>query len=143
MWFVIPSVHFCSQVTYQLKILTTAVFSMLMLKRKLVINQWTALVLLVSGVVLVQLVQTDHKKSASVHVGDGPEQNRLIGFMAAISACCLSGFAGVYFEKILKGASISVWMRNVQLSLCSIPFAMLTCLFNDFSSIHNKGFFFG
>ena len=35
--------------------------------------------------------------------------------MAVLSACCSSGFAGVYFEKILKGTKASIWMRNIQL----------------------------
>ncbi|CAL8129709.1 unnamed protein product [Orchesella dallaii] len=126
------------QVTYQLKILTTAIFSIVMLRKKLIITQWTALLLLVLGVILVQLVQTEHKATAT----DGG-QNRIVGFVAAISACCLSGFAGVFFEKILKGSSISVWMRNVQLSMCSVPFAIVTCLLSDFSAIRNNGFFFG
>ena len=34
----------------------------------------------------------------------GPEQSKVIGFSAALTACILSGFAGVYFEKILKAA---------------------------------------
>ena len=34
---------------------------------------------------------------------EGPEQSKVVGFCAALTACCLSGFAGVYFEKILKG----------------------------------------
>lgn len=130
------------QVTYQLKILTTAIFSIIILKRKLILEQWSALLILVFGVILVQLAQTDvevTKKGAD----SGPEQNRMLGFIAAIAACCLSGFAGIYFEKILKGSNISVWMRNVQLSLCSIPFAMITVGLNDFSKVSEKGYFFG
>lgn len=73
----------------------------------------------------------------------GPEQNRMLGLWAAVGACFLSGFAGIYFEKILKGADISVWMRNVQLSLLSIPFGTITCFVNDGSSIYQNGFFFG
>jgi UDP-sugar transporter A1/2/3 len=90
---------------------------------------------------MVQLAQTDEKSGAiSTEAG---EQNRVVGFMAAIAACCLSGFAGIYFEKILKGSDISVWMRNVQLSLCSIPFAMITCALNDYTNISTKGYFYG
>ncbi|ODN04919.1 UDP-galactose translocator [Orchesella cincta] len=110
-----------------------------MLRKKLIITQWTALLLLVLGVVLVQLVQTEHKAISTVDGG----QHRVVGFVAAISACCLSGFAGVFFEKILKGSAISVWMRNVQLSMCSIPFALVTCLLSDFGTIRDKGFFYG
>ncbi|GLH12923.1 UDP-galactose transporter senju [Gryllus bimaculatus] len=125
------------QVTYQLKILTTAMFTFLILKRSLLFNQWVALIILLIGVVLVQLAQTD----------DGPvngiKQNRLIGFGAALSACILSGFAGIYFEKILKGSDISVWMRNVQLSFLSLPFGLFTCLLYDWNKIWYDGFFFG
>ncbi len=124
-----------------MKILTTAIFSIFILRRKLIITQWSALLLLVFGVILVQLAQTD-EKSTSLKTEAG-EQNRVVGFVAAIAACCLSGFAGIYFEKILKGSNISVWMRNVQLSLCSIPFAIITCGINDMTAISEKGFFYG
>nr|CAG4650297.1 EOG090X098P [Sida crystallina] len=130
------------QVTYQLKILTTALFTVAILRRKLLGTQWMALVILLIGVAMVQLAQTDEpsKKSSA---DSGPEQNRLIGFGAALSACVLSGFAGIYFEKILKGSDVSVWMRNIQLSFLSLPFGLFTCLVYDWSSITSKGFFFG
>lgn len=59
-------------------------------------TQWISLVLLLIGVALVQLAEGEPDKTT------GREQNRWIGFGAAISACFLSGFAGIYFEKILK-----------------------------------------
>jgi drug/metabolite transporter (DMT)-like permease len=43
------------QITYQLKILTTAVFAVLMLNKKLIRLQWISLVVLVAGVAMVQL----------------------------------------------------------------------------------------
>ncbi|XP_034135360.1 UDP-N-acetylglucosamine transporter isoform X1 [Drosophila guanche] len=143
------------QVTYQLKILTTAMFAVVILRRKLLTTQWGALLLLVMGIVLVQLAQTvtgggssDSTSSAGGNdaassSSSGPEQNRMLGLWAALGACFLSGFAGIYFEKILKGAEISVWMRNVQLSLLSIPFGLLTCFVNDGSRIFEHGFFHG
>lgn len=88
--------------------------------------------------ILVQLADNGPQK-----VAPGIEQNRLLGFGAALTACFLSGFAGIYFEKILKGSDISVWMRNVQLSLLSLPFGLFTCLLNDGEIILNKGFFIG
>lgn len=78
-------------------------FAVTMLRRTLLKTQWISLVTLVAGVVLVQLANTDSPKAA---VG-GPEQNRVIGFSAALCACLLSGFAGIYFEKILKGKKFS------------------------------------
>lgn len=38
-----------------------------------------------------------------------------VGLVAVLVACCSSGFAGVYFEKILKESKQSVWIRNIQL----------------------------
>lgn len=130
------------QVTYQLKILTTAMFAVVILRKKLLSTQWGALVLLLLGVILVQLAQTV-TEGAEAAATNGIEQNRLLGLMAALGACFLSGFAGIYFEKILKGAEISVWMRNVQLSLLSIPFGTITCFVSDASKIFEHGFFFG
>ncbi|KAJ4446333.1 UDP-galactose translocator [Periplaneta americana] len=126
------------QVTYQLKILTTAMFTVLILRRSLFPLQWGALVILLTGVVLVQLAHTE-----TPYLPSGLEQNRLLGFGAALSACVLSGFAGIYFEKLLKGSDISVWMRNVQLSFLSLPFGFVTCFLYDGTIIRNRGFFFG
>nr|CAG4646398.1 EOG090X098P [Macrothrix elegans] len=129
------------QVTYQLKILTTALFTVIILRRQLLITQWIALVVLLLGVAMVQLAQTEpHTNSSNSSTSD---QNRWIGFGAALSACFLSGFAGIYFEKILKGSSVSVWMRNIQLSVLSLPFGLGTCLIYDYSRINLHGFFFG
>lgn len=125
------------QITYQLKILTTAMFAVTMLNKKLIPSQWGSLLILIAGVALVQL--SDVKEQAS----SGPEQSKIIGFSAALTACCLSGFAGVYFEKILKGSDISVWMRNVQLALLSVPLGALTTFLKDGGSISEKGFFVG
>lgn len=45
------------QVTYQLKILTTALFSVSMLGKKLGVHQWLSLLVLMAGVTLVQVHQ--------------------------------------------------------------------------------------
>ena len=50
-------VHLClvHQVTYQLKILTTALFSVSMLGRRLGTYQWLSLLVLMAGIALVQV----------------------------------------------------------------------------------------
>ncbi|XP_047023152.1 UDP-N-acetylglucosamine transporter [Helicoverpa zea] len=116
------------QVTYQLKILTTAFFAVLVLKRQLKKWQWFALAILAAGVALVQLSSTEKTNVAKPHL---PEQSKILGFSAALAACFISGFAGIYFEKVLKESDISVWMRNVQLSLLSLPFGTITYLVNE------------
>lgn len=53
--------------------------------------------------------------------GWDPEQkvltagSQFVGLMSVLMACVSSGFAGVYFEKILKETKQSVWVRNIQL----------------------------
>lgn len=42
------------------------------------------------------------------------------GLLAVGAACILSGLAGVWFEKVLKGTKASLFLRNIQLSLFSI-----------------------
>lgn len=118
------------QVTYQLKLLTTAFFAVLVLKRQLKKWQWCALAVLAAGVTMVQL-----SNSKSKNVSED-EQSKLIGFSAALAACFISGFAGIYFEKVLKESDVSVWMRNVQLSLLSLPFGAITYLVKE--GVHNN-----
>jgi UDP-sugar transporter A1/2/3 len=128
-----------SQVTYQLKIITTAIFSVIVLKKRLFSYQWLALLLLFIGVALVQLVQINKESNNSSH-----EQNPLLGFFAIVIACALSGFAGVYFEKILKSSSeVSLWIRNIQLSAIAIPFGLLQVFVTDSTLVSEKGFFYG
>jgi len=126
-----------TQVTYQLKILTTALFSVFLLNKKLISFQWVALLLLFVGIACVQLTQTKTKKV------EDSNQNVLIGFLAILSACILSGFAGVYFEKILKNSHISLWIRNIQLAAIAIPFGLIQVFITDFDFIQEKGFFYG
>lgn len=126
------------QVTYQLKILTTAMFAVTMLGKKLIPTQWLSLMLLICGVAAVQL--SDVKETTS---HGAPDQSKVLGFTAALTACFLSGFAGVYFEKILKGSDVSVWMRNVQLALFGVPMGLVTTYIKDGGNIGEKGFLFG
>lgn len=127
-----------NQVTYQLKILTTALFAVCILRRSLGFHQWVALVLLLSGVALVQLSDVKDHSAATTFA-----QNRMVGLSAVLAACFLSGFAGIYFEKILKGSDISIWMRNVQLSVIAIPAGLIHAYTNSWDKLSTNGFFHG
>ena len=61
-------------------------------------TQWLSLLILIIGVAMVQL--SDAKES---NVATSAHQNKFFGFCVALFACVLSGLAGIYFEKILKG----------------------------------------
>lgn len=64
-------------------------------------------------------------------------------FLVILMACVLSGLAGVYFEKVLKTKGGSLWLRNIQLSLFSLPFALLAVFLKDGKGVAEKGFFVG
>lgn len=137
------------QVTYQMKILTTAAFSVMLLGKRLSSAKWLSLFFLALGVAIVQL-QTTSSTHTDAHGTHAPEKHDhplvhvmhpLKGFSAVAMACFTSGLAGVYFEMVLKGSRADLWVRNVQLSLFSLVPAALPVLYgpNRFSIFHNFG----
>ncbi|RIB17046.1 nucleotide-sugar transporter-domain-containing protein [Gigaspora rosea] len=148
------------QVTYQMKILSTAVFSVVLLERKLTYFKWFALILLMIGVTLVQLqtvspvkpstkvLNTDNLEEESTVAATAAAQlllaqNPLIGLFAVITSCVSSGFAGCYFEKILKKTDTSMWIRNIQLGITGALFSLIGMIFYDSYAILNGGFLQG
>lgn len=128
------------QVTYQMKILTTAAFSVALLRKKLSGVKWLSLLFLAMGVGIVQLQTASVTRSAkaSMVVGSAQEYNHhvhhmspLKGFGAVTAACFTSGLAGVYFEMVLKGSKSDLWVRNLQLSLFSLIPALLPILYDS------------
>ncbi|KAF7305089.1 hypothetical protein MKEN_01224000 [Mycena kentingensis (nom. inval.)] len=109
------------QVSYQMKILTTAGFSVLLLRKKLTSPQWVALLFLAIGVAVVQIQAGGVKVVEDGVVRDAVHaMNPIKGFLAVATACTTSGLAGVYFEMVLKNSQTDLWVRNVQLSLFSL-----------------------
>lgn len=100
----------------QLKVLTTAGFSVIVLGTTLSGTKWRALAVLVLGCILVaspSLQGNDNERDASIVA---------LGYSAVLSEVVLSGFASIYFEKIVKSTTeiITIWERNFQLSVYSI-----------------------
>ncbi|KAG0028516.1 hypothetical protein BGZ82_008402 [Podila clonocystis] len=123
------------QVTYHLKILTTALFSILLLHR-----------------VFMEVSKNNTSQKATVdHIAPLQEDvditnvrpGVIVGLVVTLMACVLSGLAGVYFEKVLKTTEGSLWLRNIQLSLFSLPFALLAVLLKDGKGVAEQGFFVG
>lgn len=85
--------------------LTTAFFAVIVLKRKLKRWQWIALGLLAAGIAMVQLSSSTKEAEPT---STTRSESKVIGFCAALAACFISGFAGIYFEKVLKESDISV-----------------------------------
>lgn len=118
----------------QLKVLTTAIFYVLLLGKMLSPRQVLALGYLICGLVLVQLVPTDDMDQKS------PSSN-LIGLSAVCTSSLISGYAGVYLEIIFKEKGHSLWERNLYLSVFSLPCALIAILVPQ--SNVNKSYFGG
>ncbi|KAJ8011267.1 hypothetical protein DPEC_G00056380 [Dallia pectoralis] len=128
------------QVTYQLKILTTALFSVSMLGKRLGLYQWLSLLILMTGIAFVQW-------PTESPVGPSPEPvsagSPVVGLIAVLIACLSSGFAGVYFERILKETKQCVWIRNIQLGLFGLLFGLFGVFVYDGKQVKESGFFQG
>jgi len=129
------------QVTYQLKVLTTALFSVVQLD--------------LQTTHAVKTVKTDGPSATpgpleppKVHaekviVDTMPTQNPTKGLAAVLAACFSSGFAGVYFEKVVKQADANIWIRNIQLGIFGAIFSLITVFIQDYEFVTTKGFFYG
>ncbi|KAF7311223.1 UDP-galactose transporter [Mycena kentingensis (nom. inval.)] len=134
------------QVTYQMKILTTAAFSVALLGMKLTPTKWLSLFVLAIGVGIVQIqtATVGHAPGKSVAVGSAHDSaplhihvmSPLKGFGAVTAACFTSGLAGVYFEMVLKNSRADLWVRNVQLSLFSLIPALIPLLYSSSAPPH-------
>lgn len=118
------------QVTYQGKLVTTALVSVFMLNRSYTVQQWICLVVLSTGVAIVVLgSKKDDGGSSSQQAG---EQDMVLGLVAVTISCLSSALAGVYFEKVLKKkggdkgqeSPPSLWMRNIQMAFFSVIIAI-------------------
>jgi UDP-sugar transporter A1/2/3 len=150
------------QVNYQLKILTTALFSVKFLGKQLSSSRWLSLALLAIGIAIVQIPDPKEflnliQMSSSpvlTERAEPPLKERELGkplmdaskgLLAVLAASITSGLTGVYFEKVVKDSTkISIWTRNVQLSFYSLfPALFLGVIYRDGQEIQRHGFFVG
>jgi len=115
------------QVLYNGKTLVVAVFSVSMLSKTLTKAKWLALTLMGAGLAMVQLGAGE--ETAQKDMGNSHEQSIPLGLAFVLFGCMCSGFAGVYFEKMMKPQANadgtmprnpSMWMKNMQLSFFTL-----------------------
>jgi UDP-sugar transporter A1/2/3 len=126
------------QILMQFRLVTTALASVLMLNKRLSLQQWLSLLILGAGVAVVQL--SIKRTSTAEH-----RQNQWTGVVAVFAICCTSAVGAVYFEGLLKGQSgVSIWTRNVQLSAYSLAGGVGSLYFSsDWPTIGQNGFTYG
>mmetsp|Transcript_45428 Transcript_45428/g.119320 ORF Transcript_45428/g.119320 Transcript_45428/m.119320 type:complete len:366 (+) Transcript_45428:99-1196(+) len=126
----------------QSKLIATAVLSRVVLSKELSLARWRALGILLCAVLIICFEtrpnrdQNCHDPSDSTQITSSATSESaalraaeyVVGVSAVSLEAILSGFSNVYFERVLKSTSLSVWERNVQLagySLCIyLPMAL-------------------
>ena len=136
------------QVTSQGKLLTTTIISRIMLKKQINGKQYLAIVLLGLGVAVIHLSEYHNNmntQNEKISRGAGRQQNQWLGLLAVLISCFTSGFAGVYFEYILKTTKHkqSLHLRNFQLAFWSFIMAVVYILFKDIAQVKSHGLFHG
>lgn len=119
----------------QLKILTTAAFSVVILRTQLTWTKWRALASLVLGCILVASPNFSSHAATGAGASEHPDQHepsessaggggyqQLLGYGAVLTEVILSGFASIYFEKVVKSTTevVTIWERNFQLGIYSM-----------------------
>jgi len=127
-------------VLVQTKLLTTAIFSVVLLRKHLSKAKVISLCLLTVGVMLANL------KSGTA--ANGAESN-MTGVSATLTIAGLSGFASVYTEKVIKAqrnlnpdrANYSLAYMQVQMASASLIVVGVYAIFMDSSRIIESGLF--
>lgn len=159
------------QVLQQLKILTTALMAVLMMGKRLGLRHWAALLLLTAGVILVQIANLKEAKAPAA-VSGAESLDAWLGFGAMLLNSASSGFAGIFFERLVKShtrvasrslvrrGSIlpldhkttpkssalprSVWLQSVELGFFGLLFSLALAAAGDNGRrIWRDGFFHG
>ncbi|KAK9916031.1 hypothetical protein WJX75_007578 [Coccomyxa subellipsoidea] len=119
----------CSQ---SFKIMPTALFAVWLLGQYLAPLQWASLPVLAVGVVFVTM-------NGSTPAGGGSfegESDLVLGLAASALSGLSSAYAGVYFEKYVKGKQgQTLWIRNLQLSLYGVCLSLAYTYLKDGRSV--------
>jgi UDP-sugar transporter A1/2/3 len=136
------------QIVYQLKIITTAMFMLVLLHRRFSVVQWCAMFALMAGVAICSYSRLP--ATADVHVDEAAASKRFIGICVMLGLAVNSGLAAAYFERVMKSHKAiatqqtldPLWTRNLQLSAISVG---VTCvdLVRNLGEVWANGFFYG
>jgi len=106
----------------QLKVLTTAFFTVTLLKAKVSLRRWRTMLTLMLGVVVVMLGKSPQDIAEPIYSG-----RYYFGAFLGFLQTCLTGLACVILELLLKSREVGadapkfdIWERNVQLAIWSI-----------------------
>lgn len=118
-------------------ILGVAIFTVLILKKKIFLSQAIAVYFIASG---LDKLPSDF----NIYDIEEPRSDSVVTFYAHFAIVCavLSyGLSYVVLEKVLKSSDVSLWIRGIQLNLFIVPFSLLISFTNDWLNEDSRGFF--
>lgn len=105
-----------------------------------------SLILLSVGVTMVQIDSHTSVTTSLLTDSDNlqKEQSMPLGLASVLGASLVSGFAGVYMEKIFKKQRrTSFWISNAQLYTFGMFLGLIGVIYQDGVEISRMGFFYG
>lgn len=124
--------QFLLKAFWQLRIISTAFFSTVLLKKRFSRPQYISMALLICSIVLIQVGSrnkfTSPAKAIEAASAVTARADTMIGSLAMLCACVLSGLAGVLLERIYTDGITNLWVANVHLSVFSLPPAIVAVL---------------
>ncbi|KAJ0405787.1 hypothetical protein P43SY_003637 [Pythium insidiosum] len=139
------------QIVYQLKIITTAMFMIVLLNRRFSAVQWCAMLTLMLGVAVCSYSRLPSASpTADSNQHGALDSTRIIGISIVLGLAVNSGLAAAYFERVMKSHKYNatmqtldpLWTRNLQLSAVSIAVTLFDLVRNA-GDIWANGFFHG
>ena len=121
------------QVVYQLKTITAALFSVLLLSKKYTKLQWISFMILAIGAALANISQinlssNNNNNNNKVNSNNDDNTHLLIGIFCVLTCTMTSGFAGVWMQMQLQDNKTSLYVKNIQLGM----FGVIGTLFNSY-----------
>eukprot|EP00761_Pharyngomonas_kirbyi_P013155 gb/GECH01013182.1/.p1 GENE.gb/GECH01013182.1/~~gb/GECH01013182.1/.p1 ORF type:complete len:423 (+),score=54.22 gb/GECH01013182.1/:1-1269(+) len=130
------------QLSYNFKVVTTALFLYFFLSKRISRVQWFALGLLTIGMALGNGGNIDWSSitltRSDVHASAG-----LLGLMVVMGMCVVSAAAGTFSEYLLKHSTEPTELKNMKLYMFGIMVQSVVLLFNHFLNPSGEGGLFG
>ena len=129
------------QALVQTKLLWTGFFAYVVLQKRFTFVEYASFVLLFFGVVVIEHQDSEAQPEDTQQLAVS-SRGRIIGVLMCAGAAILSGFAGIFLEKMYR-TQTSLWATNVYLAIVSLPLQMIAVVQYDRNNIAQNGVFHG
>lgn len=115
------------QITNNLELLTTALFSVALLRRRLTRRKWAALFLLAAGVGVLH--SPSFEALTELEMAYGQSGTRVRGLVAIALSCCASALAGAILEPVFTASKVDLVVQNCRIAVFGLVPAFLLAMF--------------